>query len=516
MSRGHSQSSCSEIFFYICISDNFYFKFNSAEIFSPTLNHINVFIGQNPTPKTIATALKITALAQKAAVTKALNVTIESSPLQDITPKNDPYTRTISLVNGTENALKLVPTATGWPYLLVSTIADDWQTVTKPLFDLRTNGLLQVDTLSVQQANRLTSAAPPIISFDQLGTSLIRLQGAGEMHGSLSFSQTAFSQLISDATLHLKGQTSVLQKDGVARLDTYFNNTLVDSFAPSERGGSFDRTIPLSNDDLRRDNQLDFALTYTPPGGNCRVGLHNMVLDIIGTSTISATSSPLLAPSFDRFPQIVLPTFNLVLDTPDADTLTAAARLIVLWQRLSPSLLNPNISFLSSFKPGSTPTVILTNDSAHLPPLQVFIDPEKFNIREVGLNQIMDTPKSFAVMQTFLRDETPYLVISSHAWDSSGVRSPLDFLLSKEGWYEAKGNVLITTREGKYGFADLEQLKKIPRKYGAWGTGTALTEQEKLRYGLVAAGIFTTITILAALLGITYKKRQKASVNKKL
>lgn len=478
-----------------------------AEFFSPTLRRLSLYVGSSPSPALLDAAFKLAAFAQHAAAAKAIDVTIIASSTARVDTGEDPYTRTVVFADGKENSLKLIPTSSLWPYLLITSGTSTWATTIKPLVDERTNDLLQTDLFAVSSADRSPSTSALQVSFADLGTPLIRLQGAGEIRGSLSVPQAAFGTMIAHPVLTLRGYSSVLQKDGVARLDTYFNNRLLDSFSPPNQGGNFNRTFKLENDYLRRDNQLDFVLTYTPPGGNCRVGIHNMVLDIMGTSTIAATTSPLIPPSFDRYPQTLLPTFNLVLDSADTDVLTAAARLIILWQRLSPRVLSPHVIWLSQFKKEATPTVIITPDAAHLPSLALFLNPDTFELRENGLLENMNTLRSFAVMQSFLENEVPYFVLTSHWW-KTGLTAPTDYLLAREGWYDAKGNVLVVTPQGKHGSAELASLNKLPLRYGIWGSGITLSRHQKVLYGLIAFGVFTLLVAIAATLGYTYKKRE--------
>lgn len=477
-----------------------------AQFFSPTLQRLNIYLGQNPTAEMITTALRLVSFAEKMGVAKSLDVTLYPSFVAPTTTFNDPYARSIVMSPGGEKILRLISTAQGWPYLYIVAPPGDWLPAILPLVDERTKDLMQVDILKITKAERATSSPPNDLSFEALGTPLLRLQGVGEMRGSVSVPQALFNRPIVNPVLHLRGVTSVLQKDGIGRLDTFFNNELLDSFNLPEQGGAFGRTVTLDNDTLRRDNQLDFVLTYTPPGGNCRVGLHNMVLDIQGTSTISVTSSAIVPPSFDRYPQVLLPTFDLVLENTDQTVLTAAARALVAWQHLSPRLLSPRVVWLNGYVPSNVPAVVVASDPKKLKDFDTFLDPDTFRLHEVGLTEDLVTARPFAVMQTFLQNETPFLVLSVHAW-KDGLSAPISYLLEREGWYDAKGNIMVVTAKGEQGSAELSSLRKIPLKYGFWGNGDSLTSQQRTMYTLLAFGFFTILVVGAALFGYTYRQR---------
>ncbi len=481
------------------------------DFFPPTLRRLAIYVSPVPTAEELTAAFNLAGRTQHLLNGRAIDVRVAARTLD--APGIGPYERAVLITSSSSTIprLTLVPASNGWPILALSAAPDHLNEAVETLFSSPVRELL------LTKNSDTTFARTPFfpttsyhLDLKELGYPLLRLQGSGETKTTIGFSQAALGGPVRNISLNLHGISSVLQKGGIGTLATFLNNHLVDSYALSEEGERFRRTIELPDEFLARDNKLDIIANYTPPGGNCRIGLHNMTLDIDATSFITATSSPIFTPLFDKFPQALLPVFDLFVEKNDERSWNAAARLITLWQRLSPRPLRPTVNWLHPDIDITKPSVLISSQPTLFPSLQRLIDPPSLTVAAPELSARMNMAGRFAVLETFLEKEYPVISLTTTFWPE-GLSRLTDTLMAGEGWYDTTGNTLVVNQDNQFSYAEIKQLKSTPLKFGVWGSGEGLSARERFWYATIGISIAVTIIILAAVFGLTHRLRHSGA-----
>jgi hypothetical protein len=478
-----------------------------SEFFPRSLKNLTVYVGKNPAPETVVAALEITAFAQTKAVGRPIETRILPIDLPGVVTDTSYDRRVVSLTTGQSSRLTFASVSSTWPVLTITSPTAAWKSTLGALTDSETGALLVASDVRAESTEKTSDRALTEVSFKDLGKSFLSLKGVGEMETTVSFSQSDFGQPIQDAVLHLTGMSSALQSGGVGRLDVYVNDKLIHSYQLPEEGVSFDRQVKIPNNVLIRDNIIRLVGYYTPPGGNCRVGLHSIVIDISNNSFITAAPAQISFPEFDHLPQAFLGGFDVVIDTPDENSLTAASELIVLLQRLTPHLLPIERVYTKMPQKIQIPIVAISAKPDELSTLKAFVQPKTLVVSDAEKTTNLGIQGSFSSLQTFFENEKPVLVLTHHTWPL-GMRALTSYLRNKDGWYTTRGNVMVLNAAGQASFARFDPTEQVGK-----GTEKKLVPGLKVirdkQYGWTAVAGFGALVVVVSALGFTYKQRRQ-------
>lgn len=480
-----------------------------AEFFPKSLRSLDIFIGSNPNPQIAAAALELATFVQAKASGRSLNVTVQAKYPDKGQVVSSFDNRTVILEEKADSRTAFATTTqTGeWPVLMISSPRDSWHATLRPLADEQTSALLVASEVRSVTTGSQETRFIPAVSFRDLGAPPLSLKGVGEMDSSFSFSQSFFGAPITNAVLNLSARSSVLQKGGIGRLDIYFNDQLLQSIELPEDGGGLDPKIPIPNKLLVRDNTLKFLAYYTPPGGNCRVGLQSIVVDISKDSYISAEKANVAFPEFDHLPQALLEGTDVFIPSLDSSSLTATANLFSLLQRLSSRLIPINTVMTVLPKKIQHPLVMVSSRPQEIIGLKAFIQPQTLIVADAEKTTNLGIQGSFATLQTFFEDGFPVLTLTEHDWPNGLVALP-EYLKNKTGWYTTQGNVMVYSQSGEASFTRLDPTEQQTVRGGKI-LSPGLNAKRESNYTQLAFFTFTVLLIITAILGFTYRSRQR-------
>jgi hypothetical protein len=143
-----------------------------------------------------------------------------------------------------------------------------------------------------------------------------------------------------------------------------------------------------------------------------------------------------------------------------------------------------------------------------LPKLEHMLDPNKMALTAPEITQKIALSGRFALLQTFLEDTYPVLVLSTSYWPE-GLHRLTGALLEKDGWYETTGNMFVVNEAGEKAFTEVFSLKKTPLHYGIWGTGEALTKSQRFWYAFLGLSGAILLIGMAIVFGYSYRRRHR-------
>jgi hypothetical protein len=183
-----------------------------------------------------------------------------------------------------------------------------------------------------------------------------RVTGLGRLELPIRLDQTVLGGPTQKVDLHLEGTLTPIAKGADATMSLLVDSTLVQSrnlagFTGDENAdgvkapGHFqiDATVPA--DQLKRSLEVTLVVDYSPPGGECRPGDVPFMMQLDpANSRISVEPGQGLSPGFQRFPQVLLPTFRIGLDEYRIDRLGLSFRLALALQRVATAPLDPSFT----------------------------------------------------------------------------------------------------------------------------------------------------------------------------
>ncbi len=422
-----------------------------AEFWPPDLRTLVLQVPGRLSPGLSTAALRL--VTHAALQTRGHPLQVRILPLgEPLAQAPGPFTRVVRLKTGLEAQLALEPLSPNdaWPALLiqgpevqipalVDQVLAQWQPLL-PMARVTVEGL----TLP-QRAQRLT------LTLASLNYQELRMQGAGILESRIVFRQADFGQPIAAVAVRLRGYTTPLPAGGTATLTLLFNGGLVYA-QPLDQGGPLDLRVNLPEALLRRDNTLTLRVLYTPPGGQCRVGVHDIIVDINPeASYLQATPGASLDPGFGRFPQSLLPTFQVSLEDPSLTSLEQAARLLAALQRLSPNQpLRPHVVPWQEGLQSQRPLLALAASAQGVRDLQPPLEPVPFRLVDYQGQELLrlEPDQGFAVLQAFEHRGRDVLLLAY--WQNPAlVDRLLAYLDTPEGWYQLSGDVWLLAEQAE-------------------------------------------------------------------
>lgn len=410
-----------------------------ADFWPPDLRALKLVLPGEPTLEEATAALQLVAFGARQALGHPLTVTVAIGE-NDLPAPPDPWTRWIRLGRGEARIALRSVAPEGFPTLEIQAPAGALESAVETVLAYR-EALRSpaVRPLAVSPSESPSGERLPIAA---LGFPQIQMTGSGPMQARIFFSQGDLGGPVRRVRWRLVGRLSPVPEGGAATLLVYLNGGLV--YSEPMAGGSLDREIALPDGLLRRDNTLLVRVDYTPPGGDCRVGVHPLTVFIDGASTLSFRRAQGLPPSFERFPQSLLPVFTVGLQPLNASTLNAAADLIAALQRLTRTPLRPQVRPWAEASQVSGPLLLVTEDPEAVAALRPPLDPRPFRVLDLeGRERLrMDPGRSFAVLEGFTHQGRDVLLLTRYGArpDLGRIAEAMDPEL---GWYALNGDVWL-------------------------------------------------------------------------
>lgn len=410
-----------------------------ADFWPPDLRALTLVLPEDPTPEEATAALRLAAFGARQAVGHPLTVTVVVGGNALSVPP-DPWARWIRLGRGEARIALRSVSPEGFPILEIQAPAGAIEGAVETILAYRE--ALRAPAVVPLAVSPLESPSGERLPIAALGPSQIQMTGSGPMEARVFFSQGDLGGPVREVRWRLVGRLSPVPEGGAATLLVFLNGGLV--HAEPLAGGAFDREIALPEGLLRRDNTLLVRVDYTPPGGDCRPGVHPLTVFIDGASTLRFRRAQGLPPGFERFPQSLLPAFTVGLQPINASTLNAAADLIAALQRLTRTPLRPQVRPWAEALQASGPLLLITEDAEAAAGLRPPLDPRPFRVLDLeGRERLrMDPGRPFAVLEAFTHRGRDVLLLTRYgaAPDLGRIAEAMDPEL---GWYALNGDVWL-------------------------------------------------------------------------
>ncbi|HXF68348.1 MAG TPA: hypothetical protein VNK89_00950 [Thermoflexus sp.] len=411
-----------------------------AEFWPPVLRALHIQLPDPPSPEEAMVALRLAALGARLAAGHLFTLTVSSTAAPPF-PVDDPWSRWVRISRDGTPRLALAPSEAGrMPILEIAGPPGSLEASLEAL--IAYPEAFQAPSIFAVEGAPPRSVLGDLIPLAALGYPQIQMSGSGTMETTIFFSQADLGGPVRGVELRLAGRATPIPPGGQAQLLVLLNGGLV--YAEPVAGGSFDRWISMPDGLLRRDNNLVVRVVYTPPGGECRVGVHPITVFIDGASYFQFQKGTHLPAGFERLPQGLLPTFTVGLDPLNPETIEAAAQLIAVLQRTTRTMLIPRVQAWPEAIAASGPLLLVTLDPGKVSALRPPLDPRPFRVIDVDGRELfrMEIDRPFAVMEAFHSGGREILLLTRHGDrpDLRGIERALDPQL---GWYGLTGDVWI-------------------------------------------------------------------------
>ncbi len=456
-----------------------------ATFWPPDLRAIHFYITTPPDRGVADAVLDISAFAQRLAMGHGITVTVGelTDPLPF--PVDDPESRSV-IVESDRSMLSpevsLIKSSRDWPVLLLSARPEHLRVASRMVIGAARPFLFSRRNTLRYYHGRVSEPATKV-TFSSLGYRNTVLEGNTRLTALYSFSQADLGSSVKAVAVRVVGTYTPIPKGGSADLSVMVNGGLVHS-VPLSKGGSFDLYASIPKTLLKRDNKLEVVVLYTPPGNNCTVGAHDIVVDVHEDSYLEVKHGKSLPPGFDRFPQALLSSFTVACDDLTAESLQEAAGLVASLQRLSRVPLEPSYSPLEEAMKGELPVIAVVDNPLKVEPLSPPLLPSPFRLIDPYGNIVMELNQHtrFAVLEAFstrssagplkaVRRSKEVLLLTSNGYQD-GMSRVVETLSSGDGWYDLSGDVLILpegqepikvpVRSGHF------QVKPVPETPAVW------------------------------------------------
>jgi hypothetical protein len=464
-----------------------------ASFLPKLLERLTIAVPTEPTTAESTAALRIALYAQRSAIGR--NPQVEVVRLESAAAVPDvPFVsgeRTVVVSDAAEPGARVVPTPAGGVVLVVGGDPQDMDRTSDALVSrigrLAVGGDVDVERFdpdgldgavpeglppadTPEEGDPTTTTIPAGLepgdpslrdtefTFDDLGLGGERVTGLGRLELPISIDQASLGGPTSSVNLEIVGALTPIAKGADATMSVLVDGVMVQSvnladFEGEEdpdgvvEPGRFTVDAEIPEDMLGRTASVTILVDYSPAGGECRPG------DIPFMFQVDPVASKLvidpgqgLPPGFERFPQTLLPDFQVALDRYDTDRLELSLRLVMALQRVAPVALDGTYTSIDDAIESDRAAVLVaegTPDLLAAAPL-LSTDPMSLTDGQRVERLRLDVDQPYAVLEAFDLQNADRLLLT---W-SGGVQDPA------AGWAQADDLVAEISRRDQT-FADL-------------------------------------------------------------
>ncbi len=423
------------------VTDNdFYFERQDfrpstiAQFFPPIMTDVIVVTSEQPGSSVTSASYQLAAaMARRYPVVPSFSITRGSVTDPVVSP--DAFSRTIVLRDSDAPSVT-VRQADAGAYLLVAgppgVLEQLAATLSAPELALVANEAALADL--PEQTERSDDLLAQR-SLEDVGVRRLVTSGSRVLQLPISLPQATFGEPVSEIQIRIGGLSiaSGLTTEKPS-LSLWINDNLQDSIVPDD-SGRFDIDFVLEGAQLERDNLIvirsDLAL-------GCGQELPTHELQIDSGSWVDAESGQSLAPSLDRFPQVVIEELAVAAGSTDAETETALT-IVAALQASSPVQLDPEAVSAKQLARGEAAGILVTNgEGTQAEPFASDLT----TVRTGSIEFVSDAPPTDLafVSASSAEDGTDVLVVFSPA--DPVVATSFNDLVTDQGWSSFSGSVV--------------------------------------------------------------------------
>jgi hypothetical protein len=409
-----------------------------ADFWPPDLTRLDVYVPSKATPDEATAALTLAAFAARRGSGHPVTVQVRGLDPDHPVPAGpaDASVRAVTIRSAAGTETRLIEGAAMmgeyWPALLV----------TAPGPQL----------LGAVEALVGVSAAPEIRglrdrwSFEALGHRALQLGATRGTEAHVRFTQADLGGPIAAAGIRLLGSYTAAPRG--ARLLLFVNGGLVRS-VPLSGAGRFDVSSNIPSVLIARDNDVLVRVAggSTPEG--CDPDRESFVLNVDGSSYIQLTPGQKRPVGFERFPQVLLPEFDVSVDDASVEGLATAAQIIAALQQGTRAPLRPRVLSWEAGRTGRRAWLAVARRSDSTRDLALPLKPAPFRILDSDRTELLRFgPQSpFAELAAFTVQGRDALVVTHRDWPE-GVTVLGATLGTPRGWLGLSGDLWLVPAAG--------------------------------------------------------------------
>ncbi len=282
------------------------------------------------------------------------------------------------------------------------------------------------------------------VTLAELGYTLQQVTGVGRMDISIGFSQADLGSSLRNLRARLVGRHTAIETLASANLSVLFNGALIHSQLLSATP-EFDLYLSLPNSLLQRENTLTVRFDYTPRQGECRIGISPFTAQLWENSYLQFDQGDVLPVGFLRFPQSLLPEFQVTIDPLTSDNLRRAIELVNALQHTSKKPLRATWRDWQTGSATSQAWLIIQSDPSAIAALKPPLELSPFRVVDINGRELLrfDGELPFAALQAFESNKTQVLLLSASRQESLIDQLLLSLRQSQNGWYDLAGDVYL-------------------------------------------------------------------------
>jgi len=401
-----------------------------TEFWPGDLTRLDIYIPAKPTLEEQSAALSLAAFAARLGFGHAVTVKVQPLDPEQVLPSTpgDEGSRVVLIRRAAATETRLLHDIAPWPVLLVSAVAGQ-------LADA-------VDTLVGVAGAAASSRAPrQQWSFAELGHHAVRLGGGRGTEAHIRFAQADVGGPVGAVGLRLVG-THTGTPPGT-RLLVSVNGGVVRSI-PLAGTGRFDFYSDVPGSLLVRDNQVTVRLSGALLPEDCGATPVPFVVEVDGSSSVQLRPGQTLALGFQRFPQVLLPEFEVSVDDGSAAGLGTAAQVVAALQRATHTPLRPRVVAWDTGRAGHRAWLAIARRPESTRDLPLPLKPAPFRLLAGNRSELLRLgPDSrFAELVVATVHGRDALVVTHRDWPE-GVTALGSALATTRGWFALTGDAWI-------------------------------------------------------------------------
>ena len=344
----------------------------------------------------------------------------------------DGSARAIIIRKAATTETRLIDAGTPWPTLLVSAPGAGLAAAVDEL----------VGTAPAASSRTL----PGQRSFASLGHPAVQLGGTRGAEAHIRFAQADVGGPIRAAGIRLVGHHTGVPRD--ARLVVAVNGGVVRSI-PLGGTGRFDFYSDVPRALLLRDNDVTLRVTGRSTRESCGGTRLPFTVEVDGSSSVELRQGQRLPVGFHRFPQVLLPEFDVSVDDASVEGLATAAHVITALQRATHTPLRPRAVAWEAGRGGRRAWLAIARRPESTHGFALPLKPAPFRVLDGDRSELMrfGPDSRFAELVAATVQGRDALVVTHRGW-SEGVTALGATLATPRGWFALTGDAWIVPGDG--------------------------------------------------------------------
>ena len=405
----------------------------AVDFWPANLTRLHLYVPTTPASEEATAALTLAAFVARRGSEHPVTISVRGLDSLEPLPRHpdDGATRVVIIRNAAAPATRLIDGSDGAPTLLLAAPGPALITIVEALV-----GKVPIASHPDPSDQR---------TFAALGHQAVVLGGGRGTEAHLRFSQADLGGPIGAAGIRLVGTHTGGSR--AARLVVSINGSVVRAI-PLGPTGRFDAYSDVPRSLLARDNELTMRVS-DGPSALCKGAGVPLVVTVDGASYVHLREGQRLPVGFQRFPQALLPEFDVSVDDGSVEGLETAAHIIGALQRATHTALRPRVVDWEAGRTGRLAWLAVARRAESTRDLRLPVKPEPFRLMDSARNEVLRVGKGsrFVELLAINQQGRDGLVVTHSEWPE-GLTLLGAALGTSRGWSALSGDAWIVPSEG--------------------------------------------------------------------